>query len=301
MAGMLSNLGSSLSGMVFDGAGAKAVIYIPNPNKYVPGETKIDDEVSLNKAAKNFENSLVKKNSKQALNKAAGEKLNETSSALKALKSLKPGNKSSNSVTEDAEVEDFVKCVLQFNPETIRMDTLNGAVKSINTTGTDAKQLNEQNYTGRTKLSFDLIFDDVDLMDAFMLQEMADMNVSKMAGKAYDMYTHGGNTFSVRTRMEAFMGLLASSITQHVIFAWGKMVFRGQVTGVTNKYTMFNTSGNPIRGVMHLEITQDENKNDKFEYDQVSLKKSFENTFKSGMGGGSSVASKLLNNNILNI
>ena len=300
MAGMMSNLTSSLSGMVFDGAGAKAVIYIPNPNKYVPGETQAEDEKKLNKAAMNFEKSLVKKKTGK-LDDVAQSKLNESGSALKALKSLKPGSKSSTNVAEDAEVEDFVKVTLQFNPATIRMDTLNGAVKSINTAGTDAKQLNEQNYTGRTKLSFDLIFDDVDLMDAFMLQEVVDMNVSKAAGKAYDMYTHGGNTFSVRARMEAFMGLLASSITQHVIFAWGKMVFRGQVTGVTNKYTMFNTSGNPIRGVMHLEITQDENKNDKFEYDQISLKNSFEKTFKNGIGGGTSVASKLLNNNILNI
>ena len=59
MAGMMSNLGSSVSGMLFDGAGAKAVIYIPNPNKYIPGETKKEDEATLNKAAKNFENSNV--------------------------------------------------------------------------------------------------------------------------------------------------------------------------------------------------------------------------------------------------
>ena len=35
---MMSNLGSSAKGMFTDGAGAKAVIFIPNPDKYLPDE-----------------------------------------------------------------------------------------------------------------------------------------------------------------------------------------------------------------------------------------------------------------------
>ncbi|MBP5310189.1 MAG: hypothetical protein ILN61_11285 [Lachnospiraceae bacterium] len=301
--GMLSNLGTSAAGMFTDGAGAKAVIYIPNPNKYIPGETTDIDEKKLNDAAKSFEKALVKTAGKGTVDEIASSQLSVKQSAVKALKSLGPGNSASNKVAEEAsENPDFFKIKVQFNPDSIRMDTLNGKVKSLNSSGNDAaKLLNEQDFTGRTKLSFNLIFDDVNLMDAFMLQEIVDMNVTKLADKALDVYTHGGNTFSVRARMEVFMALLASSTTQHVIFAWGKMVFRGQVTGVTNTYTMFNTSGNPIRGTMRLEITQDANKNDQFSYENLAWENSFRSTFKNGMGGGTSVASKILNNNILNI
>ncbi|GEM_PF-3428168 len=335
---MMSNLGSSAKGMFTDGAGAKAVIFIPNPDKYLPderGKTDPNKLAAFNEIAQEFENELIQKSSegmgfKDSMS-AVGSGLKGAGSAVKnalsskanfvaAAKSAKGaigdalagGGKDPNKVGEVAKENDnFLRIPVQFNPASMRMDSVNGKIKSMNNTGNNtAKLLNEQEYSGRTKLSFELIFDDVDLSDAFMLQEVFDLNASKAVGKVANVWSHGQNFFSVRARMETFMTLLVSSITQHVIFHWGKMVFRGQVTGVSNTYNMFNTSGNPIRGTMRLEITQDDRKEnqkdpdkqgDNFSYQNKQWKDSFNKTFKEGKGGGTSMASKVFNNNILNI
>ncbi len=329
---MMSNLGSSAMGMFTDGAGAKAVFYIPNPFIYIPeddGSVGPGVVTGINALAQNFENSLVKESAgKGFVDSFKGLKdgtvdmfntaksLGFKGSAVAAGKSLggalAPGQKSAKNIGEVSDKDrNFYKIPVQFNPASMRMDSLNGKVKSMNSSGNNtAKLLNEQDYSGRTKLSFDLVFDDVNLMDAFMLQEVADMNVTKLVDKAASIYSHGENFFSVRNRMETFMSLLVSPLTQHVIFHWGKMVFRGQVTGVNNQYTMFNTSGNPIRGTMHLEITQDDRKEgkkkqseqgDNYSYQNMQWKKSFDKTFQNGEGGGTSTVSKLFNNNILNL
>ncbi len=329
---MMSNLGSSAKGMFTDGAGAKAVFYIPNPYIFTPaddGSVDKDTVDQANAAAVEFEEALVKeyegkgfKDSIKGVKDGAvdmfktAKSLGFKKSAVAVGKSLggalAPGQKSSTTVGEVSEKnENFFKIPVQFNPASMRMDSLQGKVKSMNSSGNNtAKLLNEQEFSGRTKLSFDLIFDDVNLQDAFMLQEVFDLNATKIVDKAASIYSHGQNIFTVKPRMELFMSLLVSPVTQHVIFHWGKMVFRGQVTGVTNQYTMFNTSGYPVRGTMHLEITQDDRKEgkkdkdhqgDNFSYQNIQWKNSFQRTFVKGKGGGTSTAKALFNNNILNL
>lgn len=39
-------------------------------------------------------------------------------------------------------------------------------------------------------------------------------------------------------------------------FQWGKFFFDGIVTDVQARYTMFNPSGRPVRGVVDLRLTQ---------------------------------------------
>ena len=309
MAGMLSNLGSSAKGMFFDGAGEKAVIFLPNPNYFDPDSGNTDLAL-MNSAAEEIESGLigdgiggavggVMDNAKKALGNADSSSGNEKGFWGKAKDFVT--SKDPNKVAEVYDKNDkYMKVTVQFNPASIRLDSLNGQVQDINS-GDVNKLVQQKDFLGRTKMSFDLIFDDVDPMDAFMLNEVANVNVSSVARKGMNMIEHKGNTFSVTKKMETFMALLATNGGQHVIFFWSKMTFRGLITGVTNKYTMFNTSGNPIRGVMHLEITQDASKQDAFEYENKSWEKSYKRVFKEGKGGGTGMLSKLTNNNILNI
>ncbi len=306
---MMSNLGSSAKGMIFDGGGEKAIIFLPNPNYFDPdkGNTRLD---VMNTAAEEIEKDLlaggiagaagsVMDNAKNALGNAANKAGNSKGFFGKVGDYIT--SKDPNKVAEEYDKNDkFMKVVVQFNPQSIRMDSLNGSVQDINS-GDVNKLVQQKDFLGRTKMSFDLIFDDVDPMDAFMLNEVANLNMTSLARKGMNMAEHAGNTFSVTKRMEAFMSLLATNGAQHVIFFWSKMTFRGQVTGVSNKYTMFNTSGNPIRGTMHLEITQDASKTDAFEYENKSWDKSYHKVFSQGRGGGTSTLSKLTNNSILNI
>lgn len=302
---MMSNLGSSAKGMLTDGAGEKAIIYLPNPNYFNPDSSHGIDNKKLNEAATDLEEKLTGNSIGGAAASSIKGALSKGADAAKAAKNIGGGvldGMDSGKVAKFAkENEKFMRLKLQFNPASIRMDSVNGKVQDINGGGNDVnKLLQEKEFTGRTKMSFDLIFDDVDNMDAFMLQEAANINVTNLADKGINMITHKGNTFSVTDKMEAFMSLISLSGSQQIIFFWGKMSFRGIVTGVSNSYTMFNTSGNPIRGTMHLEITQDNKKDDAFSYDNKTWDNSYKKVFASDEGGGTSVLKKLTNNNILN-
>lgn len=318
MAGFLSNLGSSLGntlgtvgssakGMLTDGAGSKAVIFIPNPNIFDP-DAKITDTATdkvlndLNEAAMNLEDTLNGDSPVAAVTEKVGFG-KKISNALGSAKDYVLGGLDPHKVGEEAkENGNFIKVIVQFNPKSIRFDSLNGKIQSMNGNDDASRLVQTKELLGRTKLSFELIFDDVDLMDSFMLQEVADMNVTKVVNKGWDMLRHKGNTFTVTNKMDTFMALLASAASQHVVFFWGKLTFRGKVTAVNNTYTMFNTSGNPVRGKMRLEITQDANNQDAFVYENKTWKKSYESVFTDKAGGGAlDMLSKLGNNAILNI
>ena len=293
---MGGNLGSSVEGMIFDGAGVKGVLFIPNPNYFDPTDPDLADlQKDLNAATKELQ---------KELDKTVKGKL-----SLSGLKSLAPkgmglDGKSLGIGKEAEENKKFIKYKLQYNPATIRLDTLNGQIQNMNGQDDMSKLVQTKKFQGRTKLSFDIVFDDVDIMDSFMLEDVANFNVTKGVKKAYHMLNKEdkGNTFSVSARMEAFLALLSASSAQQVIFFWSKMSFRGLITSVSNKYTMFNTAGNPVRGTMHLEITQDNENKEAFEYSEEYWRKSFDNIFKAEKGfKGASAASKVFNNNFLNI
>ena len=139
-----------------------------------------------------------------------------------------------------------------------------------------------------------------------MINDVVNTNVTGLVNKGLDAYSHGGLTHSVRKRMDAIMSLLSSRATQQVIFAWGKMIFRGSITDVENKYVMFNPAGNPIRGEMHIELTQDKATAD-LKYDETYWDKAFKDCFKEtskdGLSGlsGNSFVQRASNNPFFNI
>lgn len=61
---------------------------------------------------------------------------------------------------------------------------------------------------------------------------------------------------SVRLQIEGLMGMIADTANNGVIFAWKNMTFEGIITQMRSTYTMFSTSGAPIRGTVNITITQ---------------------------------------------
>ncbi len=292
------NLGSSVKGMFTDGAGEKALLFIPNPSYY---ETFTTDNAALNSAADELEKDLLKR----AHQRMSAATIKSTlGSGLKSFGQVfVPGSNSPDHVGEIySENDNFIKVQVQYNPASIRMDSLNGKSQKMSGSDEASRMLQKKEFVGRTKLSFDLIFDDVDLTDSFMLQELTSANVTKGLNKVGSMYSHGGNTYSVTAKMEAMLSLLSMTASQQVLFFWGKMSFRGMVTGVNNTYMMFNTNGNPVRGKMHLDITQDNKDSDKFEYANTQWEESFKSVFGSNDGSyaGQSALSAITNNALLN-
>jgi hypothetical protein len=241
-----------------------------------------------------------------------------TESALETVKglgkgiadSVKPGGKSQQKVGEKYQ-NDYVKFTVQYNPASIKLYSLNGRVQERGNHNGGVDRLSIMDFSGKSKMSFDLIFDDCDNMNAFMVNDVLNANITTGLNKGLSLLQNGGNTHSVRKRMDAIMSLLSSWSTQQVVFAWSRMVFRGTVTDVSNRFTMFNPQGNPIRGIMHLEITQDKKYADK-RYDEQYWNKAFNECFKetkggigadgiAGTGGAQSWLDKATNNPFLNI
>ena len=285
---------TNLKGMVMDGAAEKAILYIYRKDINASGDVTKEDVEKLQKMEKDLES-----------------KTRETLSFKGAMKdfkdSIKPGAGSMQNVgVVDSDNGEFLKFTVQYNPSTIRLSTVSGNLQERISEPNRVTKLNNMHFTGKTTLSFDLVFDDCDNMNAFMFNEIANINVSGALNKGKSLLTNGGNVHSVRKRMDAIMSLLSTPSTQQVIFYWSKMVFRGTVTSVSNNFTMFNPQGNPIRGTMSLQLTQDKEVM-RLKYDDAYWNKSFEKCFKKPNGkgvskaGGRSKLDKISNNPFLNI
>ena len=305
MAGFSNSLSSEVINMMSTGSTEKAVLYIYLVDLF---DSKDDNSgfTQENKDVSQLEKDLMKKASKKlsALDKLAGAAKGRMEDIAN---SMLPGNADSSYIGDiDDEHTNFVKFYVQYNPATIKMRTMNGRQeKKINDDGME--NLKKYDAVGKTKLSFDLIFDDVDNMDAFGMNEIANLNATAAINKGLNEYAKGGTDYSVRKRMDAIMSLLSTVATQQVVFFWSKMCFRGQLTDVNNKYTMFNSKGNPIRGEMHLEITQDAGQKEEFGYDELYWNEAFKRCFKNqsdgfmGASSGSGIADKLKNNSLINL
>ena len=308
--GIMDSLGQSAKGMFTENVTEKAILYIYLVDLSGPNDTNLTDSgvkdifdketEKLNKLQKD----LLKKTKSSLDIGGAGSALSAAGSAIKSgFNTLKNGGwNSSDNVAEPDSHSGFVKFKVQYNPATIRLYSVNGKVQSRKgEEGID--KLSVYNFSGKSKLSFDLIFDDCDNMDAFTLNEISNINVTSAINKGWNALGHGKSGYSVRKRMDAIMSLLSSAATQQVVFFWANMAFRGTITDVGNKFTMFNPSGNPIRGEMHLELTQDK-QNVQMNYDESYWDNAFQKCFKekstlSAMDN--MVGGKAFNNNFINL
>ncbi len=305
---VMSNLGQSAKGMFSSNVGEKAILYIYLVNLNSKKTITLDEAKqmlktetdALNKLQKDLMGKTKGKLSASGIAKSIG-----SSIADSAAGTFKKGVNSADHIADlDLGHPSFVKFYVQYNPASIRLYSVNGKVQARkDEAGID--KLDVYNFSGKSKLSFDLIFDDCDNMNAFALNEVANVNVTSALNKGLSALQHGGLNYSVRKKMDAIMSLLSSSATQQVVFFWANMAFRGTITDVGNRFTMFNPAGNPIRGEMHLELTQDK-KSTELAYDETYWDNAFEKCFKKkdalgAIAGGVSTASKALNNNFINL
>ena len=304
MPGALDDYGSSLKGLIADGAGEKAILYV-----YMADISSTADDDQEKQDLIDMEKDLMKKaSSKLGIKDSIKNSFSNAGSSIKSsIKSnFSYGGNSSEKIGEVGGVNNhFVKFTVQYNPESISITTLKGwqEKKLKNEGGDGIDNLRGFDIKGKTRMSFDLVFDDVDNMNAFLLNDVVNMNVTNAAKKGLHALQHGKSEYSVRKRMDAIMSLLCSTDSQHVIFFWSRMCFRGIITEVRNTFTMFNPKGNPIRGTMHIEITQDSDKSEDFGYSEKYWEDAFTTCFKEsheGYAGSHSYHNQVTNNSLLN-
>lgn len=230
---------------------------------------------------------------------SAQDRLNETSAANNGTDSFNTMRK----IVGDQ----YVAMEVQYNPSTIYIETSQGE-REVNDGGLDnmsnnnIRQFRSEAYTN---LSFQLVFDAMNQMDAFGL-DASMLSAGGALSLGMDLAKNlGGDSegFSVRTQVEGLIATLFSPVTRKVMFCWAGMIFLGDMLQVNAKYTMFNKVGNPIRATVDVTIQQ--GREDVKEEKSTTWGAAFDKVFgKKGMDatvGAASMLDKVKNNSILNL
>lgn len=222
-----------------------------------------------------------------------------------AKKTLDNGKVASFSdITSKLQNKHFIALELQYNPTSIRLDTTAGRQMSYSG-GAGATQVQQYTAPASTTLSCELLFNDVNNMDAFMLNDnpLTGMTASNIKNA---VTSAAKGDYSVQRQMEGLLSLLSVPSARHVIFYWGALCFRGEMTEVTTRYTMFNKKGFPVRGTANIQIRQGDGSPDAtdpdraYRYDDSYWDASFKKTF-TDQGPGASVFDQVTNNSFLNL
>ncbi len=200
----------------------------------------------------------------------------------------------------------YLAMEVQYNPSTLHMETQAGVQVDYgggSLGGRSSNQIVRTNQPVSTTLGFQLVFDDMNPQDAFALENMAPTAGNLVSGSADLMKKARKQEYSVQTQMDGIMSLLTQDETRQVIFYWAKLCFCGELVSVESRYTMFNKSGNPIRGTVDLSIRQ--GNEPVYGYDESYWDQAFTKAFgKMGMAmdrGAASTFQKATNNHFLNL
>ena len=280
MNSIAENLVNSLSGNV-----PKAILCVRNIKTLEQITSRDGAEERLRKKRANMKDTLdAAKDLQDAFMKATENALSGTVSS-KARKNL---------LGQD---QAYLAMEVQYNPSSIHMQTATGSQLDYSggSMGNMANNMIIQNIVPTsTTMNVQLIFDEVNMYDAFMVN-----NVNSPVGAIAQAAKYAvEKEHSVQHQIEGILSLLTMDVTRQVVFYWSKMCFRGELTAVQANYTMFNKSGNPIRGVVNLSIRQGEQAE---LFESSYWGKAYENLFTKGKADGKSTFSKVTNNNVLNL
>ena len=234
--------------------------------------------------------------------------LRSTEDALNGLmENPRMGSQSFRSLTGKAGTmagSGYLALEVQYNPSSIHMDTQAG--KQVQYSGGDlgngsANQITQIIQPVSTTMGFQLVFDDMNPQDAFLLENTAPTAGNLISGAA-DAARKVKGAYSVQAQMDGLMSLLTLNVTRQVVFYWAKMCFRGELVSVNSRYTMFNKDGNPIRGVADLAICQG---GEEFGYEETYWEEAFTRAFGDSLEdkvtGKVGKAAKAMQNHLLNI
>ncbi len=196
--------------------------------------------------------------------------------------------------------EEQRELTFQFNPSTLRISAYGGGMKPIynfNRSTNDNQQNDADKKSGITYgsikthvyVEFKVIFDAERNTDAFMADKLSILSSATATAKAAsDLISD--NIFSVRQIVEGFLVMVKNHESRRVIFSWGDLMYEGVMNSVSCNYTMFNTSGEPIRAEVNIRILANEDDGTTGEWNKNY------NTYYEGVANGVSNASNVVNN-----
>lgn len=177
-----------------------------------------------------------------------------------------PGKSLKNAVKTagGSETNGYHTMQVRYNPSSISFSTQAGNYVHCGVGGMGMNQITQMTMPSQTIMSVQLVFDDVNIPDAFMWDKYrltAGSAISSVSGgiKQLEKVKDG---YSVQAQIDGLIGLITQSEARQVVFYWSEMAFAGEVTNINAQYTMFNPQGHPIRGVVTLNIFQIDNEMD---------------------------------------
>lgn len=139
---------------------------------------------------------------------------------------------------------------VQFNPSELTLNA--SAVPQNQQSSEDARSTTLAVEDAQLALTVKLYFDDMQTYDAFMWEKFtAGLTVQGASNVANAIQ---GKTYSVQTQVEALVAALRNPYTRTVSFRWADFTFIGHLDTVRANYTMFSTSGRPIRAELLLRL-----------------------------------------------
>lgn len=162
-------------------------------------------------------------------------------------------------VTSALSANNYSVLEVQYNPSSIQISANGGGMLTRPTSGdANAFQMQVSSNTMRMNFSVELVFEDINVADAFHLEGLS-MNAEELAKTAMSSITNTfGDGFSVQKQCDGLLSLLNFKRLKQVIFVWSDMFFHGELTSVDVNYEMFNKLGNPVLAKVRLTIQQND-------------------------------------------
>ncbi len=222
---ILQDIGSAVTGKI-----NKAMIFVKKRNE--ASEKKLSD----------LRRDLLSKSSTSLL-----------SSPIEAIKSMS-GMSRAQSIGGD----DYHVMQVKYNPSSIRFSTQAGSFVQSGPGGMGVNQITQITVPARTTMFVDLIFDEMNIKDAFMWEKFDPTLGGAVSAGAGAVKQITGDGYTVSNQIDGLIALITQAYSRNVVFYWNEMAFVGEVTGINAAYTMFNPQGNPVRGKVSLSIFQSE-------------------------------------------
>ena len=148
-----------------------------------------------------------------------------------------------------------LKFRVQFNPSKLTMNA-SAVPKSI----PDAASGQSRTIAAedpKLMLTAILLFDDMDTYDSFMWEKYTSgLSVKGVANAVKGVQDAAGKRkiHSVQGQVESLISALRNPYTRSISFRWADFVFIGQLSAIQARYTMFSTTGRPVRAEVLLRI-----------------------------------------------
>lgn len=137
---------------------------------------------------------------------------------------------------------------------------------TVNASAIPLSKKNAENAESRTisaeqanlNLTTVLFFDDMDTYDSFMWDKyvtgLGTLEGLASVGKAAMSQAGQRKAHSVQPEVESLLAALRNPYTRLITFCWNDFVFTGMLNTVQSRYTMFSSSGRPVRAQVLLRI-----------------------------------------------